>query len=69
VPVKLTGALDAPQWSIDFAGMATGIARETLQREVLDRAFGGSGDPAATGKKESGKPASVEERLRGIFGR
>jgi AsmA protein len=69
VPVKLTGALHAPQWSIDFTGMATGLAKETLQREILDRTLGGSGDATGAGKKEAGKPSSVEERLRGIFGR
>ena len=70
VPVKLTGAFDAPQWSIDFAGMATGLATETLKGEV-DRALGRviGGEQPGAGKKESGKPSSVEERLRGIFGR
>jgi AsmA protein len=70
VPVKLTGAFDAPQWSIDFAGMATGLATQTLKGEV-DRALGRAigGEQPGAGKKESGKPSSVEERLRGIFGR
>ncbi len=68
VPVKLTGALDAPQWSIDFRGLATGLAKQTLQRE-LERAIGGGKESAGADKKESGKPSSVEERLRGIFGR
>jgi AsmA protein len=70
VPVKLTGAFDAPQWSIDFAGLATGLATQTLKGEV-DRALGRviGGEQPGAGKKEGGKPSSVEERLRGIFGR
>jgi AsmA protein len=72
VPVKLTGALDAPQWAVDFTGLATGLAKDAIQNEILNRAVGG-GEPGAAGKKESGKPSSVEDtvrdRLKGIFGR
>jgi AsmA protein len=68
VPVKLTGALDAPQWSVDLTALGAGLAKEAIQSQILNRALG-SGDPAGAGKKEDGKPSSVEERLRGIFGR
>ncbi|MGZ9038979.1 MAG: AsmA family protein, partial [Burkholderiales bacterium] len=75
VPVKLTGALGAPQWSVDFAGMATALAKQTLQSELLKRGIGGLAGGAGTeaGKKDGGKTPSVEdmvkEGLKGIFGR
>ncbi|HEX2825484.1 MAG TPA: AsmA family protein [Burkholderiales bacterium] len=62
VPVKLTGALDAPQWSIDFAGMVADLARKQLKDEVLKRATGGQ---SGSGNVRD----SVKERLKGIFGR
>lgn len=59
VPVKLTGALDAPQWSIDFAGMVTDVAKQRLQDEILKRIPGLPGQaPAAKageGKAADGK--------------
>ncbi|HYC48783.1 MAG TPA: AsmA family protein [Burkholderiales bacterium] len=74
VPVKLTGALDKPDWSIDFAGMAVGLAKQALQAELLKRAFGGMDKPAADpGKKDAPKPATpqdlISDRLKSILGR
>jgi AsmA protein len=68
VPVKLTGALDAPQYSIDFSGMAVDFAKRRLQDEVLSRVTGQS---ASGGKAEkSGKIEDVvKDRLKGILGR
>jgi AsmA protein len=40
VPVKLTGALDRPQYSIDFTGMVVDLARREVQDELLRRATG-----------------------------
>lgn len=64
VPVKLTGALDAPQWSIDFAGLATGLATQTLQDEILKRAAPGKGESAPGTAQDS-----VKDRIKGLFGR
>lgn len=82
VPVKLTGALDSPQWSIDFAGMVTDVAKQRLQDEILKRLPGQApaakaGDGKATdGKKADGKATgggsvqdTVKDRLKGILGR
>jgi len=64
VPVKLTGALDSPQWSIDFAGMATDLAKSRLTDEIVKRASGAS-------KVGSGGDAkdAIRDRLKGILGR
>lgn len=80
VPVKITGALDKPQYSIDFAGMVTDVAKQTLQSEVLKRAMGqvpGAGKgPDAAKASDTGKAAgggtikdTVKDRLKGILGR
>src|SRR5690606_22299486 len=42
VPVQLTGSLDAPQWSIDFASMASDLAEKRLKDEILKRIPGGT---------------------------
>ncbi|MES2563063.1 MAG: AsmA family protein [Pseudomonadota bacterium] len=62
VPVRLTGALASPQWSIDFAGIATDLAKQQLQEEIMRR---------ATGQPGSGGPVTdvIKDRLKGIFGR
>lgn len=62
VPVKLTGALDSPQWSIDFAGMATDLAKQQVQEELLKRA---TGQPGAGGNVKD----AIKDRLKGILGR
>ena len=64
VPVKLTGALDTPQWSIDFGGMATGLARHALEKELLKRVPGSQGDGAPAGVQDT-----LKDRLKGLFGR
>jgi len=65
IPVKLTGAMDAPHWSVDFAGLATGLARQKLQEELLKRATGGKTGSDAPAKIED----AVKDRLKALFGR
>ena len=71
VPVKLTGTLGAPQYSIDFAGMVTDVARERVQDEILKRATGKAGAPAPGGAKGGGGNIedTVSKGLKGILGR
>jgi AsmA protein len=70
VPVQLTGALAAPQYTIDFAGMVTDLAAERLQDELARRAAGAMGGKApAAGKAEETVRDLVKDRLKGIFGR
>ena len=78
VPVRFTGPLSAPQYTIDFAGMAMDAARaevESRMREALEKKLGGTRDAAsAPPAGQPGKPADVlrdgvREGLRGLFGR
>lgn len=57
VPVKLSGALDNPSWSVDYSGLAGGAGG------ALGKAAGGITD---TAKKGAG---GVGDKLRGLFGR
>jgi AsmA protein len=57
VPVKLTGALGAPQYSIDFTGMAIDLAKREAERELLRRATG-----------QTSGLGSVRERVKEILG-
>ncbi|RPI45741.1 MAG: AsmA family protein [Betaproteobacteria bacterium] len=65
VPVRLTGALASPQWSIDFAGMASDLAQKRLQDEILKRIPGSAQQPDSGGSIEG----TIKDRLKGIFGR
>jgi AsmA protein len=63
VPVRATGPLGSPKYSVDVGGLATEFARRTLQRE-LERHIGGSqsrGQPEGAG--------AVGDLLRGLFGK
>ena len=70
VPVKLTGTLDSPQYSIDFGGMAMDFAKQQLQDELLRRATGGKPGDDAKASKGGGKVQDViKDSLKGILGR
>lgn len=75
VPVRFTGPLSAPQYTIDFAGMAMEAARgevESRVREALEKKLGGgaSASQKDAPKNPSSKPAdTLREGLRGLFGR
>lgn len=62
VPVRLSGPFDSLNWSIDFQGMAAGLAQQQIEekkaeaREKAGKALG----------KEKGR---LEERLKGLFGK
>ncbi|MDB5923805.1 MAG: AsmA family protein [Betaproteobacteria bacterium] len=67
VPVRLTGALDSPQYAIDFGGMATDFAKRQLQDELLKRALPAN---TATSAKGGNKiEDALKGGLKGIFGR
>ena len=65
VPVKLTGALASPQWTIDFASMASDLAEKRLKDEVLKRIPGSAGQPDSGGVIEG----AIKDGVKGIFGR
>lgn len=75
IPVKLTGPLESPQYTIDFAGIVTDLAKQRLQDELLKR-LGQKGAPAAPATAgKGGEPAksepkdTIRDRLKGILGR
>jgi AsmA protein len=55
VPVKLTGALDKPDWSVDYGELAA--------KSGIGRAVGKVGEAAG------GAAGSVRDKIRGLFGR
>jgi len=70
VPVKLSGALAAPQYSIDFASVVTDVAKNQLQDQILKRVTGQAPAQTKPGAAGSGDiKDTVKDRLKGIFGR
>ena len=76
VPVRVSGALAAPSYKLDFGAMVTDTAKQKAKEAIgteLQRRFGGGdaakkGDPA----KKKDAPASggsASDRLKGLFGR
>jgi AsmA protein len=66
VPVKLTGPLDKPDWSIDYAELiAKGGAGKVVEKlgGALGGAVGGAAGGAASGA------GAVGQKLKGLFGR
>jgi AsmA protein len=55
VPVKLTGALDKPDWSVDYGELAA--------KSGVGRALGKAGEAAGSAA------GSVRDKIRGLFGR
>ncbi len=55
VPVRLTGSFDAPQYSIDFSGMAESAAKAVVEKK--------------TEEIKSKVEDQVKDKLKGIFGR
>jgi AsmA protein len=69
VPVHLTGALAAPRYSIDFAGMVTDLAGQRLQDEIAKRAGGALPAKPGGASPEEAVRDIVKDRLKGLFGR
>src|SRR5262249_16528570 len=64
VPVRLTGPLSNPQYTIGIDSMAEDVAKSTLQRELEPRLGGGN---KSGGGQESNDP--IGNVLRGLFGK
>jgi AsmA protein len=73
VPVHLTGPLESLKYSVDVGALASGVAKDALTRELERRLGGGKAgaSQAPGGAQASPKPGgdSVEDALRGLFGR
>lgn len=68
VPVKLSGALESPQYAIDFSGMATELAKRQIQDELFKRTTTAQASTTATSSK-NGKFDDAIKGLKSIFGR
>ena len=55
VPVRLTGSFDAPQYKIDFSGIAAGAAKAVVEKK--------------TEEIKAKVQDQVKDRLKGLFGR
>ena len=55
VPVRLTGTFAAPQYKIDFAGIAAGAAKAVLEKK--------------TDEIKAKAQDQIKDRLKGLFGR
>jgi len=69
VPVLVSGPLDNLKYTVDVAALATGVATDLLQRELERRLGGGKAGQAQTQPGGSEGGPSVEDALRGLFGR
>jgi AsmA protein len=78
VPVRVSGALAAPSYKLDFSAMVTDAAKEKAREAIggaLQKRLGGDaakgdpskGDPAKKDAAASG--GSTRDKLRGLFGR
>ena len=69
VPVRVSGPLSAPSYTLDFGRAATDTAKQELKARLQDRLLGGGaakGDAATDGGKSGG---STRDALKGLFGR
>jgi AsmA protein len=65
VPVRVSGPLDAPSYKLDFAALATDVAKQKLEatvKEGIEKRLGGSGKDGKSG-------GSLKDQLKGLFGR
>jgi AsmA protein len=69
VPVRVSGPLAAPSYKLDFAAMATDTAKQTVM-DALQKRLGGGAAAGDAAKKDGGQPGgSVQDRIKGLFGR
>ena len=67
VPVRVTGALASPSYTLDFNSMVTDVAKQKVEQAVkgeLEKRLGGG--TAKDGAKSSG---GLKEGIKGLFGR
>src|SRR5262247_2857469 len=69
VPVLVTGPFDNLKYTVDVAALATGAATDLLQRELERRLGAGKAGQAQTQPGGGQGGPSVEDALRGLFGR
>lgn len=75
VPVRVTGALDAPSYKLDFGAMISDTAKQkikdTVKSRLQEQLFGGAKPEGAPPPKDgaSGSGGSVRDALKGLFGR
>ena len=67
VPVRVSGALDAPSYKLDFAALATDAAKQKVESAVRDQLERRLGTGAKDGKEGGG--GRLGDQLKGLFGR
>lgn len=67
VPVRVTGPLDSPTYKLDFASMATDVAKKKVQDAVTGRIQERLGGGAAKDATKSG--GGLQDAIKGLFGR
>ena len=84
VPVRLSGPLTAPKYTIDFGAMVTDVAKQKVEERLtseIGKRLGGSAAAGGTAAgttskdaaaKDAGKSSSgsrAQDALKGLFGR
>lgn len=69
VPVRVTGALTAPSYRLDFGSMVTEKAKQELKSRLQERLLGGSGAKDEGAKEGAKSGSSTRDILRGLIGR
>lgn len=69
VPVRVTGALAAPSYQLDFGSMVTDRAKQELKSRLQERLLGGSGAKDEGAKEGAKSGSSTRDLLRGLIRR
>lgn len=73
VPVRVSGALAAPSYKLDFSAMVTDTAKQKAQEAIsgaLQKRLGGDAAKGDAAKKDApASGGSTRDKLRGLFGR
>lgn len=64
IPLRITGSLDAPNVTVDVAGMAKKRAEDELRNRLLDRLGGDDKEGTAPAEGEEEKPKDAEDVLK-----
>ena len=69
VPVRVSGALAAPSYKLDFGAMATDSVKATAKEQLQKRLGIGATKGDAAKKDAPASGGSARDRLKGLFGR
>jgi len=72
IPVRVTGPMATPSYQLDFASMATDVAKQKVEEAVtgaLQKQLGGSTAKDSAAKSGSSGGSKPQDMLKGLFGR